>query len=135
MRYAISYVSSAASNYNLNDIQNLLDTTEQYNNAHDIRGLLLYGEGNYFQILEGEKKLVEAIFDDIKKDPRHKNIIQVVGKNLRQGAFDGYKAEIVNENNKCDYELVKEYMEQVEDLDGQTQRVVKEMLEVFVDTH
>ena len=135
MRYAICYVSSAASNYNLNDIQNLLDTTEQYNNAHDIRGLLLYGEGNYFQILEGEKKLVEAIFDDIKKDPRHKNIIQVVGKNLRQGAFDGYKAEIVNENNKCDYELVKEYMEQVEDLDGQTQRVVKEMLEVFVDTH
>ena len=135
MRYAICYVSTSTNNVKLVDIQKLLDTTAQYNNDHDIRGLLLYGEGNYFQIMEGEKKLVEEIFVDIKKDPRHKNIIQVVGKNLRNGAFDGYKAEMINENNKCDYDLVKVYMEQVEGLDTQTQRVVKQMLEVFVDTH
>ena len=135
MRYAICYISTATNNSKLVDIQNLLDSTAKYNNAHDIRGLLLYGEGNYFQILEGEKKLVEAIFVYIKKDPRHKNIIQVVGKDLNNGAFDGYKAEMVNETNKCDYELVREFMEQVEGLDSQTQKVVKQMLEVFVDTH
>lgn len=78
---------------------------------------------------------MQHIFSDIQKDPRHQNIIQLVGKDLKQGAFDGYKAELVNENNKCDYNLVKEYMKQVEGLDSQTQGVVKHMLEVFIDTH
>lgn len=135
MRYAICYVSTASEDVKLDVIKELLDTTAKYNNEHDIRGIMLYGEGNFFQILEGEKKLVEEIFVNIKKDLRHKNIIQVVGKDLEQGAFDGYKAEMVNESNKCDYELVKEYMEQVEGLDSQTQGVVKRMLEVFIDTH
>ncbi len=135
MRYAICYVSTVSKDAKLEDIKNLLDSTAQYNNEHDIRGVLLYAEGNFFQILEGEKKLVEDIFEDIKKDKRHKNIIQVVGKDVKHGAFDGFKAELVNESNKCDYELVKEYMVQVEGLDSETQGVVKRMLEVFIDTH
>lgn len=135
MRYAICYVSTASGNVKEEDIKKLLDSTARYNNAHDIRGILLYAEGNYFQILEGEKKLVEEIYSDIQKDPRHQNIIQVVGKDLKQGAFDGYKAEMVNESNKSDYNLVKEYMQQVENLDSKTQEVVKRMMEVFIDTH
>lgn len=135
MRYAICYVSTASKDVRENDIKELLDHSAQYNNEHDIRGVLLYAEGNFFQILEGEKKLVEEIFVNIKKVTRHQNLIQVVGKDLQQGAFDGFKAEMVNESNKYDYELVKEYMEQVEGLDSQTQGVVKHMLEVFIDTH
>lgn len=57
-----------------------------------------------------------------------------MGKNIKQGAFDGFKAEIVDDSNKYNYELVKEYMEQVEGLDSKTQEVVKRMLEVFIDT-
>ncbi len=135
MRYAICYVSSVSNDVNLKEIKELLKSSANYNNQHDIRGVLLYAEGNFFQILEGDKQLVGEIYQHIQKDPRHKNIIQVVGKNLKQGAFDGYKAEIVNESNKSNYELVKEYMEQVEGLDSQTQEVVKRMLEVFIDTH
>lgn len=135
MRYAICYVSTASRNVDEKEIKEILEYSKNYNNKHDIRGILLYAEGNFFEILEGDKKLVEDIYNNIQKDPRHTNIIQVVGKNLEQGAFDGFKAEIVNERNKCDYELVKEYMEQVEGLDRQTQEVVKRMLEVFIDTH
>ncbi len=135
MRYAVCYVSTASENIKEEDIRDLLKCTVRYNNDHDIRGILLYADGNFFQILEGEKKLVEEIFEDIKMDPRHRNIIQVVGKNIDQGAFDGFKAEMVKENQKLNHELVKEYMEQVEGLDAQTQNVVKRMLEVFIETH
>ncbi len=135
MRYAICYVSTASDDVKENDIKDLLDFSAKYNNEHDIRGVLLYAEGNFFEILEGEKKLVEDVFSLIQKDQRHKNIIQVVGKDVKHGAFDGFKAEKVDESNKCDYELVKEYMVQVEGLDKQTQEVVKRMLEVFIDTH
>lgn len=135
MRYAICYVSTANTGLEKPDVQNLLDYTSNFNNAHDVRGVLLYSEGNFFEILEGDKKFVLELFDQIQKDTRHQNIIQVLGKELKQGAFDGFKAEIVTESNKYDYELVKEYMEQVEGLDAQTQGVVKQMLEVFVDTN
>ncbi len=135
MRYAICYVSTASEDVEIEEIKDLLDKTAQYNNKHDIRGVFLYAEGNFFQILEGEKDLVEELFEEIKKDDRHKNIIQVVGKNMKHGAFDGFKAEMVKESQKLDHELVKEYMEQVEGLDGQTQGVVKRMLEVFIETH
>ncbi|CAN5301807.1 hypothetical protein BH23BAC2_BH23BAC2_24960 [soil metagenome] len=135
MRYAICYVSTVSGDVSLEEIKNILDTAARRNNEHDIRGVLLYAEGNFFEVLEGEKKLVEDMYATIQKDPRHKNIIQVVGKNVKHGAFDGFKAEVVDDSNKCDYELVKEYMEQVEGLDSQTQGVVKGMLEVFIDTH
>ncbi len=135
MRYAICYVSTASRNLEKEEIKDILEYSAQYNNQHDIRGVLLYGDGNFFQILEGNKKLVDEIFLNIQNDPRHTNIIQVVGKNIDHGAFDGFKAEMVNENNKYNYELVKEYMAQVEGLDSQTQGVVKRMLEVFIDTH
>ncbi len=59
----------------------------------------------------------------------------MVGKNIDHGTCDSFKAEMVNENNKYNYELVKEYMAQVEGLDSQIQGVVKRMLEVFIDTH
>ncbi len=135
MRYAICYVSTASKDLEEKEIKEILDYSAEYNNQHDIRGVLLYAEGNFFEILEGDKELVEGVFADIQKDPRHKNIIQVVGKDVNHGAFDGFKAEVIDENSKCDYELVKEYMVQVEGLDSQTQEVVKRMLEVFIDTH
>ncbi len=134
MRYAICYVSTANADLEKPEVQNLLNYTSNFNNAHDIRGVLLYSEGNFFQILEGDKKFVLELFDQIQKDTRHQNIIQVLGKDLKQGAFDGFKAEIVSETSKYDYELVKEYMEQVEGLDHQTQQTVKRILEVFIET-
>ncbi|QED36212.1 BLUF domain-containing protein [Antarcticibacterium arcticum] len=134
MRYAICYVSTAKADLEKPEVENLLDYTSNFNNSHDIRGVLLYSEGNFFQILEGDKKFVLELFDQIQKDNRHHNIIQVLGKDLKQGAFDGFKAEIVTSRNKYDYELVKEYMEQVEGLDPQTQQTVKRILEVFIDT-
>jgi len=134
MRYAICYVSTVSKDVEEREIKEILNYSEEYNNDHDIRGVLLYAGGNFFEILEGEKPEVGEVYENIKKDPRHNNIIQIVGKNISRGAFDGFKAEMVNDQNKCDYELVEEYMEQVEGLDHQTQEVVKQILEVFIDT-
>ncbi len=134
MRYAICYVSTATEDLGKMAMEKLLNDTSFYNNKHDIRGVLLYSEGKFFEVLEGDKKIVMDLYDHIQKDSRHHNIIQVLGKDLKQGAFDGFKAEIVTDSNKFDYQIVKEYMEQVEGLDSQTQQTVKKILEVFIDT-
>ena len=134
MRYAICFVSTASKDLEEREIKELLKETSIYNNGHDIRGVFLYADGNFFHVMEGDKKLVEDLFAQIQKDPRHHNIIQVLGKDMEQGAFDHFKVEMVNESNKLDYQLVKEYMEQVEGLDAKTQETVKRILEVFIET-
>jgi len=56
MRYAIVYVSTASNELKDEEIQNILSSSNTWNNKNDITGLLLFSEGNFFQIIEGEKK-------------------------------------------------------------------------------
>ena len=36
--------------------------------------MLLYGEGGFVQLLEGERERVRALFDRIARDPRHSRV-------------------------------------------------------------
>ena len=62
MNYAISYVSTAAEGISKEDIQDLLELSSRKNNDHNITGILLYSNGNFFQVLEGEKLLINSLF-------------------------------------------------------------------------
>lgn len=134
MRYAICYVSTAAKEVNKDEVKSLLENSAKKNNNHDVRGVLLYSEGNFFQVLEGNKEYVLELYGEIERDPRHYNIIQVLGKEIEQGAYDGYESDIVTDNNKYNEGLLQDYLEQVKGLDQQTQQTVKNILRVFMET-
>lgn len=92
MRYVISYVSTVhpqASNY---DIAKLMDFIKTNNNILNITGILIYSDGNFFQILEGEKFLIKMLFDKIKKDVRHYNIIKMLDKEIKVNSFSEYNS-------------------------------------------
>lgn len=77
MRHAISYVSSKRDYVTNEEIHKLLHQTYTYNNAHNIHGLLVYSEGSFFELIEGEKENIKNLYyDKIEKDPRHKDIIK-----------------------------------------------------------
>lgn len=69
MRYAICYVSTAAKNLTSPEINDLLDFSKKTNTRKDIKGVLLYSEGNFFQVLEGEKADILELFGRIEKIP------------------------------------------------------------------
>jgi len=56
MRYAISYVSTATKDLKQNEIEKILYSSEKQNNIDNITGLLLFSEGNFFQVIEGKKE-------------------------------------------------------------------------------
>ncbi|WP_231896427.1 BLUF domain-containing protein [Gramella sp. MAR_2010_147] len=62
MRYAISYVSTAIRNLNDQEIKNILASSEKSNNENNITGLLLFSEGNFFQIIEGRKEDINELY-------------------------------------------------------------------------
>lgn len=133
-RYAICYVSSANSNFQREEIKKLFTRWEKVNQENDVKGILLFAEGNFFQVLEGKKKFIIQLFTKIQKDPRHNNIIQIIEEEMKKGGFDSYKCDLVTEANKYDRSVFKDYLETMKGMDAHTQEVASGMLEVFIET-
>lgn len=134
MRYAICYVSSAATPVNLEDISDVLKQAKEKNIKNDVKGILLYSEGNFFQVLEGDKNYILELYTLIENDPRHHTLIQVLGKGIDQGSFDGYVTDIITEKNKYDPDILEEYLEGIKGIEPKTKEVVESILEVFIET-
>jgi hypothetical protein len=76
--YRLVYVSSAVNLFTDDQLQELLEVSRRNNNATGITGMLLYVEGNFIQVLEGEKPKVVETQQRIAKDPRHQGLITLL---------------------------------------------------------
>jgi len=65
----------------------LLTKARTYNRSHAITGMLIYIDGSFLQILEGEPSAVLALNERIKSDPRHSGVINMLSRTISQRAF------------------------------------------------
>lgn len=128
MHYAISYVSTAIQNLDPSEVVEILNQTEVRNNKLGIHGLLIFSEGNFFEVLEGEKELVLELFDSIKQDDRHKNIITIFEKPIKENLFDPNDGYFISANTRYRKMKVENYYKCIKDLDEGTQKVVNQIL-------
>jgi len=128
MRFAISYVSTANRDLNHDEVAELLDLTEIRNNNGGVNGLLIYSEGNFFEVIEGEKNMIMELFENIKEDPRHRNIMMVFEKEIDKPLFDDKEADFISENTKHRQMNVENFLYYIKDLDESTQKAVKNIL-------
>ncbi len=89
--YQIAYFSSATHLMSSEELHRLLDESRVHNAASDITGMLLYKEGNFLQILEGEELVVRQLFQKIQRDPRHKGVIVVVDEAIPGREFPDWQ--------------------------------------------
>jgi len=69
--YHLGYVSTETSPFSQAQLLALLDDARRVNDERNVTGLLLYREGSFYQVLEGEEAAVRATFKGIEQDPRH----------------------------------------------------------------
>lgn len=134
MKYAICYVSTATHLFSESAMEALLKTWEEKNNLLQLKGLLLYSEGNFFQVIEGDKKIVRKLFQKISQDPRHKDVIQVIGKNILRGCSVPYTTDNILGEKKFRPDILEHYMKVVEDMDMATQETIRGILDMFLGT-
>lgn len=132
MRYAIVYVSTASNELEKKEIEKTLSSSKTSNNQNDITGLLLFSEGNFFQIIEGEKNSIIKLFDTIKEDDRHHDIIQIFGKDIHKEAYDGYACDFVLDAADYDKEKFQHYLNQTKVLEKSAQIAVENILKAFL---
>ncbi|WP_375424882.1 BLUF domain-containing protein [uncultured Friedmanniella sp.] len=78
MPYFVAYVSSASQLLTTEQLEELLVTSRRNNEARGLTGALLYQDGNFIQVLEGEQSVVEDLYNRIAIDPRHRQVIVLV---------------------------------------------------------
>lgn len=76
--YTLIYASSAKWRLEEIELEHILSRARMNNEQAGITGMLLYAEGNFLQILEGQREDVEILFDQINKDKRHHGIIKLM---------------------------------------------------------
>jgi len=81
------YSSAATGMFAEHEIPQLLEKTRAANAARLISGMLLYIEGSFFQVLEGEPEPVDALYRQISADPRHKHVTLIIREPIAQRSF------------------------------------------------
>ena len=91
----VLYVSSALDEVSDHDIQDILATSRRNNLRDGVTGMLLWADGVFIQVLEGEPKTVRALVGRIQDDKRHRNFMVVLeqasGKRLFSQWSMGFK--------------------------------------------
>jgi hypothetical protein len=83
----IVYVSFSEKELAEIELQELLTDIRARNHKHKITGLLLYNDGSFIQIIEGPKQIIHNLFDKIKIDRRHSNVVLLLDNSIIKRAF------------------------------------------------
>ena len=102
---SLIYTSTASFLFSEDDIKKILNTSRDWNNDHGLSGLLLYKDGNIIQVLEGDEKEVEDIFEKIAQDPRHREVTKLSQRPITEREFQGWHMGFVDIGNLSDEEL------------------------------
>lgn len=73
--FSLTYASAATRELSKADLNQLLAQCRKNNAELGITGMLLYKDGNFMQVLEGEEGAVRSLYAKISRDPRHKGYI------------------------------------------------------------
>lgn len=94
--FQLVYVSSAIQPFSKADLVELLSKSRAKNQRLGITGMLLYKDGNFMQVLEGEDVVVRGLFDTIECDPRHHGTIVLLEQTLPQHDNSGAERTFAN---------------------------------------
>jgi hypothetical protein len=81
------YISSATGNMAQAELDQILIQSRSNNATNALTGVLLFHDGCFFQVLEGEAASIERTFDAISRDPRHAGVIKLESRAIAQRGF------------------------------------------------
>ncbi len=86
--FQLGYASAASVEFSPEDLVALLAKARENNAKLGITGMLLYHEGSFIQVLEGDQTAVEKLYNHIAKDPRHVDAMLLFRGMAAERSFD-----------------------------------------------
>lgn len=76
----IIYMSQAPETLSMAALVVILMQARANNERAHITGALVYGEGQFMQVIEGQEAAVTALYERIARDPRHQSVFKLADK-------------------------------------------------------
>ena len=84
---SLLYVSSAQVPFSNAELIGLLETARRNNAGVGVTGMLVYRDGNFMQVIEGEDDAIQRLHDKIQHDPRHGGLITLLTQRIPERHF------------------------------------------------
>jgi len=110
--FYLIYVSSAVKLMTDEELIALLEQSREKNLGLGITGMLLYKSGNFMQMLEGERDTVLGLYETIRHDDRHRNVINIIGDDIKHRNFEHWSMGFYNMDKIRDLPNFSEYIDQ-----------------------
>ena len=100
MIHSIVYLSSAKRLADEPELGTILEQSRKNNALLNITGALLYCNGSIIQVLEGPKDTVSPLFDKIKNDARHTQVITLFQGEVNARSFEKWAMGYITPNSR-----------------------------------
>lgn len=104
--YRLAYASRStfkpfvsASGMDVN-IAQILEVARQNNQKNHLVGALYYGNGCFFQCLEGSKQAIDDLYTKLLKDPRHENLKILAYDAIEEAHFSSWEMKYATIDNE-----------------------------------
>lgn len=112
-------------------IEQILDTSRRQNIEADVTGALMFNEGCFAQVLEGELQAVEETFERIQMDERHDRVIILMFEQTRERVFSDWSMGWVGGESSAS----REFATFAGEIDAKTREVAGERIYHLLKQH
>lgn len=84
------YGSTATVSFGKPELLELLNKSRTNNTKVDVTGLLLFKDGQFMQVLEGDEPVVTSLYQRIAQDPRHTGSMVFLQRPIEQRDFPNW---------------------------------------------
>jgi hypothetical protein len=96
MTYQIIYSSHSTTPMQMDDLEDLLEHAQASNATQGITGALVYVEGAFLQVLEGDKAGLQKLMVKISRDLRHETVVVLREGDVPTAIFSGWNMAYVS---------------------------------------
>lgn len=84
------------------ELQSILNSAVRHNLANEITGMLLYSNGGFMQLLEGEEAAIQETYSRIEQDTRHKSLILLLQGKISNRTFPNWSMGYIRNAADCE---------------------------------
>jgi hypothetical protein len=81
------YTSTAAREYDAQELRAILESSTRRNAQNGVTGLLMYSQGTFMQVLEGEDAAIDETMGRIGLDARHHSVFELSREPIGEREF------------------------------------------------
>ena len=130
--FTLVYLSNATNAMSEDELKEILTVSRKNNPAVNVSGVLIYCEGNILQVLEGAKEDVYKVYDKIKLDPRHDELIILQSREISARSFDdwsmGFRA-----TTKSEFDELEGYLDITKKISDNQKDNMSQVKTILVD--